>query len=912
MKRSSKNQRRSLQNDYVLLREIQGNALYLGSPTAPTKRELVASLKVLGTNLALKSSHEQLSLISRWRDLLASLHYPIQILTRILPLDMQGYLAQFTGPAPTNETEKEQQLREEHIALIKDIEQSHTLYERSSHIVIPSRSTAIAIRSTNAFLQELFWPPLRKRRQRQQRQETFQQLHQQLDGRARDLSRMLARMRLSTERLGGETLLHFYASCVLAKRTLKPIKPPLIAALDHAFLPIPSLFPEAYSDGEETEQPLVRVLPPDALTDTKKQTRRTRKKTPEKRPPPGSFSQVADLVTPAGITLKPNHVRLLQDGEEWVRTLVIDEMPRDIMIGWMRPLLEINEPFVDINLHILPRPKRSALAQLRRKRTSYKAARYFSQKHGYLIDDDSQVGEDDADSLSRKVASGEEHMHDVTCTVVVRAENEDDLDARTDRVMAILETLQVIARPAFLQQDDGYRTALPHAHNTLSGRGSLFLDTTSTAMAFFPFLATSLYMENGVLLGTTPNGDPIAIDKWQFNNANAIFVGSTGYGKSLLKKIWIIRLLLKRQKERRQIIVFDPDEEYIELGNAFNGERVKLASGSSYRMNPFDLFYGQDTLYDGDRLAEKMTWLRQSFSILLGKKELNGSITSPDAEVLGAMEHACYEAYRRVGITDNATAKGRQAPYLRDFYEVLKNMKEHGEETFNLISLLYPYVHGTYRSFFDGPTNVRLESDLILFDTKGLADEIAPFMLSMLSDFVWSVSFKHDMPRELIIDEAGNLAHIPAWARFMTTIVTRARKHWLAVTLIIQNMEQFQANPYARNLIDNCDIKVVVGNPRTSTIKDEFSLSDQEEEMISTLDRGEALIITPLRRLFAHIEASPLEYQIGTTKGSEVNERNKLALAASQTDSILTHGQEEAFALQQSVSLIQKEGREEM
>ncbi|HET8852038.1 MAG TPA: hypothetical protein VFN02_05890, partial [Ktedonobacteraceae bacterium] len=257
MKKSSRKQRRSLQNDYILMREIDENVMYLGSTTAPTKRELVASLKVSGTNLALKSTDEQIALMSRWRDLLSSLHYPIQILTQIVPLDISMIRAQYEGAGSGEEGETERQLRSEHLAFIQHVQESHTLFTRTSHILVPSRPSQFSASSIGTIFLDLLWPPRRKRRQRKQRQETFQHLQQQLDLRVRDLSRMLARMHLPSERLGGDSLLQFYASCVLAKRALSPLKPVIIRALDHALHPTPILLPPEPSENLWEGEPLV-------------------------------------------------------------------------------------------------------------------------------------------------------------------------------------------------------------------------------------------------------------------------------------------------------------------------------------------------------------------------------------------------------------------------------------------------------------------------------------------------------------------------------------------------------------------------------------------------------------------------------------------------------------------------------
>jgi conjugal transfer ATP-binding protein TraC len=146
----------------------------------------------------------------------------------------------------------------------------------------------------------------------------------------------------------------------------------------------------------------------------------------------------------------------------------------------------------------------------------------------------------------------------------------------------------------------------------------------------------------------------------------------------------------------------------------------------------------------------------------------------------------------------------------------------------------------------------------------------------MISEYVWTQTFSSDIPREFIIDEAGILARSnDAWARFMANIVARARKHWLAVTLILQNIESLQKNKYGEGVLANCDTRILLGRAQTDSVKQAYGLSDSEAEILKLLGAGEGLILTPKKHIIGNFLANTWEYELANTKRSEIVQARK-------------------------------------
>jgi len=126
----------------------------------------------------------------------------------------------------------------------------------------------------------------------------------------------------------------------------------------------------------------------------------------------------------------------------------------------------------------------------------------------------------------------------------------------------------------------------------------------------------------------------------------------------------------------------------------------------------------------------------------------------------------------------------------------------------------------------------------------------------------------------------------------MTELTSRARKHGLAVTLHMQNIDVL-SNRRARAILANCAIKVLMGPP-TPGLRETFGLSESEEDEMSTFGIGDALMITPDKRVLVHYQASEWEHRLSTTHHQEVaqlREQQQVLVSAEMADGAAPTGQ---------------------
>jgi len=97
-----------------------------------------AVLEAQSVNFALKSDAEQEAIMAGYRAFLNALSYPIQVVVRILPTDVEPYLTALRGQASTRSAEALRRLALDHEAFVRRLARERTLLERRFFVVVPA------------------------------------------------------------------------------------------------------------------------------------------------------------------------------------------------------------------------------------------------------------------------------------------------------------------------------------------------------------------------------------------------------------------------------------------------------------------------------------------------------------------------------------------------------------------------------------------------------------------------------------------------------------------------------------------------------------------------------------------------------------------------------------------------------
>ncbi len=125
---------RSVQTAHLGVVSIEDGVLRL------TSGQQRAVLEVGSVNFGLKGDIEQESIVASYAAFLNSLSYPIQILVRVLGIDIEAYVTDLERRLPHAGSDQLAELGRDHLAYLRRLAHRRTLLERRFYVVVPGPS----------------------------------------------------------------------------------------------------------------------------------------------------------------------------------------------------------------------------------------------------------------------------------------------------------------------------------------------------------------------------------------------------------------------------------------------------------------------------------------------------------------------------------------------------------------------------------------------------------------------------------------------------------------------------------------------------------------------------------------------------------------------------------------------------
>ena len=565
---------------------------------------------------------------------------------------------------------------------------------------------------------------------------------------------------------------------------------------------------------------------------------------------------VPDIISPPAIEVDFNHLKI---GNTYFRSLFVAGYPRFVSANWLAPLINFNHS-LDISMYVYPVEGKGILEELRRKITEMEAEMQSDIKRGRLPQIHTQIGLEDAKSLQEQLAKGAERFFQFGLYLTLPAASLDELNTVTKQAISTLGSLLIITKPATLQMEEGFQNTTPSGNDYLLITRNM--DTTSLATTF-PFTSSELTANEGVLYGINEHNDSLILfDRFTMPNANMVIFGTSGSGKSYLSKLEIVRSLMFDT----EVIVIDPEDEYRTLCQTLQGQYIDFSFSSSAKINPFDLsaVYEQGT----NELGLKIISLHALLKVMLGS-------LSPQEDA--TLDQALIATYKGKGITPDPATQRNEPPLMEDLYKTLIGM-EH-QVALTLAARLEKFVKGSFRGLFDHRSNVDFTNQLTVFGIKELETELRPIAMHILLDYVWTKIKKNLKKRLLVVDEAWYLMKSPDSATFLYGIAKRARKYYLGLTTITQDVEDFLTSDYGKAIITNSAIQVLMKQATAAIDKltEVFYLSQGERHLLLAADVGEGIFFAGANHVAIRVTASPEEHVLATSKPQEILQRQQLS-----------------------------------
>jgi type IV secretory pathway VirB4 component len=181
-------------------------------------------------------------------------------------------------------------------------------------------------------------------------------------------------------------------------------------------------------------------------------------------------------------------------------------------------------------------------------------------------------------------------------------------------------------------------------------------------------------------------------------------------------------------------------------------------------------------------------------------------------------------------------------------------------------------VEGTYAGLFNRPTNIDLDRQLIVFNVRDMEEELRPIAMYVILGFIWNRVRTNLKKRILVVDEAWIMMQHEESAKFLFSMAKRARKYYLGVTTITQDISDFLRSKYGKPIITNSSIQLLLRqSPAAIDLLGEvFFLTDHEKFRLLESDVGEGIFFAGLKHVAIKVVASYAEDQIITSDPQQI------------------------------------------
>ena len=585
-----------------------------------------------------------------------------------------------------------------------------------------------------------------------------------------------------------------------------------------------------------------------------------------------------ESIMPKTIEFEKDHMVItsVEGDEKFVTTKYIKDYPFEVGELWLTPLMMIPGVTITITMEKVNRE------EIKKALSDSVQVKHSTAGDAKRLDEALELERDlyQQYELLDFITSGTEEIKNVTILITTVANTLKRLKEIERSVENVLMQQEMRSFSFYMRQKAGWAATLPKIAPELNDN-SIKPIACSTLGLGFPFINSMFKDAAGEMVGFTSTGGLIMIDHREIGgerpNANQVVIGTSGSGKSVLVKKDVIDNIQKGIKT----IIFDPENEYGELVEYFSGKEIDISDGEHNRINPLEIFEGEDMRSMDDALKQQRLFVAEFFNLLfpeLMEKEWTKAY----------LDKAVQELYKKFGL-DKKELKDLPTinswPILDDLYRIFKEKGENdmldrdAQLKWRALKDVFYQVskQGNMGNLWNGQTTLKLsQHDLIVMNahkfkgTPQLKGATYYLILKFFEQAIQENKRKNiGVPEQnkhwinLVIDEAHLFIDKknPIALDFIAEQVKRIRKYNGWVTVITQNIKDFVGNggeiaKKAEGIINNSTYQMI-GKMKPGDLEDlknlfknhNGGLTDSELEFLSTAGRGEFLMMIGDKRI---------------------------------------------------------------
>ena len=448
----------------------------------------------------------------------------------------------------------------------------------------------------------------------------------------------------------------------------------------------------------------------------------------------------------------------------------------------------------------------------------------FSSEISYSV----QMEQDEIKELMDDVRNGNEHLFWVNVVFLVIADSEKELRKNIEILMQYTRNCGVTVEHLYNQQREAFNTALPIGSRQLS---TGWVMETKSMPVLYPFNVMELMMPGGIYYGMNRESkNPCIGNRKQLINANGIFLGTTGSGKTTQAKNEIMQTLLKTDDD---IIIVDPKGDYKKLADAGRGERIELATTAENYINPLAYF---DVSRRETIANEKSEVVHAMFDIC--KKE---PLTAIEDNVV---DKALVELFRQDAMGSGPIQEHTLNDLADELEKIATSKQSNSYEVDAAMKLkiyLQRFTEGTF-GIFAHKTNIDVHNRLIVFDLSRLGNSLWDMgMLIMLEHITERIyrNYAENRATWLYIDEMHVLLAHPAAQNYLLSLWKKVRSFGGICTGITQVLGDIEMSTTTRGILETSEF--------VSLFKSDVSRNESMVEMLGITEAQVKYITTESR-----------------------------------------------------------------
>ena len=436
-----------------------------------------------------------------------------------------------------------------------------------------------------------------------------------------------------------------------------------------------------------------------------------------------------------------------------------------------------------------------------------------------------RIEKKEIEQIMDDVRENDQCMFYVAVTILLVAENKDELESMTESVVTIGKRNSVTIDTHYLKQREALNTALPIGVRQVETMRTML---TQSLAVLLPFNVQELNDEGGNYYGINQISKNVNVgNRKKLLNGNGFIFGVPGSGKSFFAKQEMGNVFLNTGDD---VIVIDPMNEYFDIARTFGGAIVNLSAYTKNYVNPLEADLSQvNEKGIRDVIADK-----SEFMLGLCDQLLGSALNQKHHSIIDrCVKDLYFDAWRN-----------HKVPLMSDFYHILKSQAE--TEAQELALCLELFVKGSL-NIFNHHTNVDEDNRLTVYGIQDLGSQLAPVAMLVMMEAIQSRIIENGRKGRatwLYIDECHVLLNSDYSATYLQQLWKKVRKQGGLCTGISQNVTDLLQNYIAATLISNSEFVALLkqSNIDSAKLAEVIGVSDAQLRFVSNSPSGTGLI----------------------------------------------------------------------